>query len=124
MSRLWKMTIAISVVTVAALLMSWWSYLRPQVYKTVTSPDQSWSVTVLRQRSKIPLMEGVDVIVVVTDRNGRTLLKRATDNRDLWEDVDERYPDVICKDDEILLGPDYWDGRQSTYYRIAKRDLQ
>ncbi len=104
---------------------SWWRYLSPRVYKTASSPDGSWSVTVLRQRKYAnPLREGIDVSIVLTDATGKTLLRKTIDTRDLWHDVDVGYRDVICRNDEVLLGPQYWDGTQLTYFKMNKRDFE
>jgi hypothetical protein len=120
-----RASVLVIVLAVGATAPSWWRYASPRVYKTASSPDGSWSVTVFRQREHaFPLKEGVEVTVVVTDSSGRILLRKVIDSRDVWEDVDLRYRDVICKNDEILVGPDWWDGKQSTYYRITKRDTQ
>jgi hypothetical protein len=97
-------------------------YTRPHVYRHVTSPDGSWSATVLRQRVS-PYLEGVDVIVRIEDQDGQTLHEARIDNRDLWEDVDERYPEVLIDNDRLRLGPKYWDGQREGYYELRRRDL-
>lgn len=117
------------IIGVAAVLLlttvSWaWWQMRPHVYRKAISPDGSWSVTVLRKRSAPPPMEGVDVIVRVHDAKGRILLNRVIDNRDLWSDVDDRYPNVACGNDEIKIGPEWWNGKETTYWCLKKTDLE
>ena len=76
-----------------------------QLYRQATSPDGTWSVQVHR-RYTFPLFT-VDVIVTAKRQDGTVLFHHKIDNRDLWQDVDQRYPDVICTNDEIRIGPRY-----------------
>ena len=102
----------------------WWRTTQTHVYKSAISPDGSWSVTVLRKHTAPPPMEGVNVIVRVKDSDGKTIFEEVIDNRDLWADVDGRYPDVICENNEIKIGPKWWDGDKFTYYTINKKDFE
>jgi hypothetical protein len=101
----------------------WWNFTRPHLYKQATSPDGSWSVQVHR-RHTFPYLEGVDVIVTATRQDGTVLFHDVIDNRDIWQDVDEQYRDVICENDEIRLGPEYWDGTNHTYFVIKKGSFE
>jgi hypothetical protein len=118
-----KILVIAAALLLTAVSWGWWQ-MRPHVYRTATSPDSSWSVTVLRKRSAPPPMEGVDVIVRVRDAKGNILLDRVIDIRDLWTDVDDRYPDVTCGNDEIMIGPEWWTGKEMAYWRLKKTDLE
>jgi len=98
--------------------------LRPRkVYKSARSPDGSWQVTVFRQATNFyPITDGVYVIVKVEDTNGKLLYEQIIDNRDRWYDVEHRYPEVICDDDQIRIGPKYWNGEKFTYF-VLRRDM-
>jgi hypothetical protein len=119
-----KKILLIAVVLVVAIISWGWWQMRPHVYRTATSPDGSWSVTVLRKRSAPPPLEGVDVIVRVPDPKENILVDRVIDNRDIWSDVDDRYPDVSCSNDEIGIGPGWWNGKEMAYWRLTKTDLE
>jgi hypothetical protein len=116
------------IITLVAVLLitavSWWWQMRPHVYRAATSPDGSWSVTVLRKRSAPPPMEGIDVIVRVKNAKGIVLLDQVIDNRDIWTDVDDRYPDISCMNDEIRIGPKWWNGKEMAYWSLKKKDLE
>jgi hypothetical protein len=96
-------------------------FFRPSVYRHVTSPKGTWSVTVLRKRVS-PFIEGVDVIVRVEDKDGRILFQETIDRRDLWSDVEMRYPTVLIDEQRILIGPHYWDANQ--FFTLDKSDLE
>ena len=106
------------IASVSAVLAMAVANFSPQLYKQATSPDGSWSVQVHRCQT-FPMFN-VDVIVTELLEDGTVLFNDRIDRRDLWEDVDERYPDVICENDEIRLGPSYWDGTKLTYFTIKK----
>ena len=93
------------IASVAAVLAMAVANFSSQLYKQATSPDGSWSVQVHRCQT-FPMFN-VDVIVTALLESGTVLFNDRIDRRDLWEDVDERYPDVICENDEIRLGPGY-----------------
>jgi hypothetical protein len=102
------------------------SFLFPRtvVYRYAVSPEGTWSVTVFKERVSLfrePLGEGVNVIVRVQDREGRILFHERIDQRDLWLDVDQRYPEVIIDEEKILIGPDYWGPNQ--FFALEKKDL-
>jgi hypothetical protein len=113
----------ILVLLLGFILGSFWTYTRPQIYKQARSPDRSWTVQVFRKHTP-PYLEGVAVIVRVIDSKGDTVLNKVIDHRDLWMDVDERYPEVICENDEIRVGPKWWNGTEFDYYRIRKTDFE
>ena len=101
-----------------------WNHYTPHVYKVATSPDHSWSVKVIRQRHLgIPVYSPVDVTAVVADSAGKELLRTTFDTVDLWQDVPTHYSDVICQNDKILIGPEYWDGTRFGHLEIMKADL-
>jgi hypothetical protein len=102
----------------------WWRATQAHVYKSSISPDGSWSVTVLRKHTAPPPFEGVDVIVRVNDSDGTIILEETIDNRDLWNDVESRYPDVICENNQIRIGPKWWNGIEFDYYRLNKKDFE
>ena len=106
------------IASVAAVLAMAVANFSPQLYKQATSPDGSWSVQVHRCQT-FPMFN-VDVIVTELLEDGTVLFNDRIDRRDLWEDVDGRYPDVICENDEIRLGPGYWDVTKLTYFTIKK----
>jgi hypothetical protein len=85
------------------------------------SPDGGWRVNVMRTRNPLyPLVDGVEVTVEVRSASGKVMLRDAIDSRDRWEDVEARYPEVVCRDDSILVGPGWFDGQQSGYYSVAR----
>lgn len=79
----------------------------------------------MRQRHLgIPAFSPVDVTAVVTNSAGKELLKTTFDTVDLWRDVPTHYSEVICKDDKILIGPEYWNGTSFGHFEISKAGLQ
>lgn len=103
---------------------AWYGWTAPKLYRSAQSPDRGWKVTVTRARNPLyPLVDGVDVIVEVQDASGNRLLKDTIDSRDRWGEVEERYPEVVCRDDSILVGPGWFDGQRSGYYSIARVGL-
>jgi hypothetical protein len=100
----------------------WWDFSRPHVYRHAVSPEGTWSVTVLRQRVP-PYVEGVDVIVRAQDLRGRVLYHEKIDNRDLWPDVDDRYPEVSIDERTARIGPGYPDGEAEGYFVLRKAEL-
>lgn len=122
-TKIRTISVLIVLIMVSCLAWAWW-VMRPRVYRKATSPDATWSVTVVRKRTALPPIEGVDVIVQVEDARGQIVFEQTIDNRDLWSDVDDRYPEVVCQNDEIRIGPRWWDGKQSTYFRLRKKDLE
>jgi hypothetical protein len=116
--------LAILAVMVAVAGAIWVRWTSPKLYKTAVSPDSTWSDRVLRQRNWFyPAIDGVLVTVEARDSKSRVLSHLIIDNRDRWEEVEERYPEVICRNDVILVGPRWFDGDSARYFRINKRDL-
>lgn len=107
--------ISLGVLVLAACL----PLMRPQVYRTCTTPEDGLVLTVTRQRS----LGGVDVIVTVQAPDGRQLYRSTIDTRDMWRDVDEMYPNVRCEPDRFVIGPDWWDGKQHTDFVLLKNNL-
>ncbi len=98
----------------------------PQRYLVGRSPDGTWAVEVWRvANDAYPLQDGVDVIVVIKDAQGNEVQRKRIDSRDRWEDVEERYPEVIITNTEIKVGPHYWryGSTNPTYYTIKKTDI-
>jgi hypothetical protein len=101
-------------------------YKSPQLYRRATSPDKSWTVEVWRDANDAyPLRDGVAVIVVIKGADNIELKREVIDSRDRWEDIEDRYADVIITNKEIKVGYTWWDGKQhgEDYYRVSKRDL-
>jgi hypothetical protein len=102
-----------------------WHYYTPQVYRTATSPDHSWTVKITRQRQLgIPAFSPVDVTAIVANSAGKELLRTTFDTVDLWSDVPTHYSEVICRNDRILIGPEYWDGKGFGHFEITKADFK
>jgi hypothetical protein len=45
----------------------------------------------------------------IQDQAGRVLWQERIDERDMWEDVEERFPELVIDDRRVRVGPDYWD---------------
>jgi len=79
-------------------------------------------VTVLKKKNLCyPVLEGVAVIVRIKNSKGEVLFDRVIDSCDLWRDVETRYFDVVCENDEIRIGPKYWNDGKTVYLRINKK---
>src|SRR4029078_13185531 len=108
-------------VAVAAMA-HWWT--APQLYRAQSSADGGWSVRVLRSRNVLyTIVDGVKVGVEGRGRWDELLLRDLIDSRDRWDEVEERYPVVICRNDSILVGPHWSDGTRSRYYWVARDGL-
>jgi hypothetical protein len=84
------------------LAFAWWNMFRPQIYLHATSPDGTWSATVIRQRTSFVGL--TDVTLLVHDETGRIRWQQRIDERDIWEDVDERYPNIWIDNDRVRVG--------------------
>jgi hypothetical protein len=108
-------------VPLAVIGVVWYGWASPKLYRSTQSPDGGWRVNVMRRRNPLyPLVDGVEVTVEVRSGSGKLMLRDAIDSRDRWEDVEARYPEVVCRDDSILVGPGWFDGHQSRYYSVAR----
>jgi hypothetical protein len=101
------------------LLGTYWQWSRPQLYKQCTNATGAWSVSVYRSRGL-----SVPVKVVVTARGGQIFFSDTIDARDLWRDVEERYPELICEADSARLGPKYWNGQEFGWFHVPVPDPQ
>jgi len=117
----WDIFIVIIIIALAVGA-SWYAETRPQIYKSAVSPDGVWSVNVYRQRT-FPWFEGVAVIVEIKDNKNRVIYKETIDNRDVWQDVEERYPELVCTNEEVKIGPGFWDGQKRTYFVLKRKEL-
>ena len=113
----------IAILIIALAVSGFWYFTtQPQIYKSAVSPDGVWSVNVYRQRT-FPWFEGVAVIVEIKDNKNRVIYKETIDNRDTWQEVKERYPELICTNEEIKIGPGFWDGQKNTYFVLKRKEL-
>ena len=101
---------------------AWWAFTAQYVYRHVAAPDGSWQVTVLRQRVP-PYIGAVSVIVRAIDASGELLHEQRIDNRDLWLEVEERYPVVEMDNAHFRAGPRWWNGQESTFFILNKSEL-
>ena len=60
----------------------------------------------------------VPVTVRVVVRNGEVLFDRVIDARDLWSEVEDDYPELICERGAARLGPKYWNGSSFGWFEI------
>jgi hypothetical protein len=69
-------------------------------------------VSVYRQRAlAFPSPEGFDIIAKVHNPNGDMVHEARVYQLDLWKDMDDgHYAEVICTDEEILIGPGHYGG--------------
>jgi hypothetical protein len=120
MHRLKFIVMATGLAMFAACALAWWDLDRPHVYRHETSPDGSWSVTVLRQRQP-PYVESVDITARIQDNMGRVLFDEKIDNRDCWSDVDADYAVVMIDDERVRLGPLDWQ-KAGVHFELLKSD--
>ena len=81
----WILVAIIPCLIIAFVAALWWNDVRVHVYRRQVSPDGTWSVAVVRQKSSvIPFMEGINVTVQVDDAAGNVLTRRVIDNVDIW----------------------------------------
>jgi len=77
---------------------------RPELFKSCTSPDGTWSVEIYRA-SQGPLFSTSDLFARVALRDGSASYERSLYNLDMWEDAERKFHDLVCGDLEARLGP-------------------
>lgn len=106
-------------------ILIWCRYTSLHVFKLAINPKDNLIVSVLRQRNwAYPVKDGVDVWVMVSDKDRNRLLRRKIDTCDRWQDVEVQYHDVLFNDGQILIGPEYWDGEKLSYYKFINPTIK
>jgi hypothetical protein len=100
----------------------------PRMYTASESPDGTLSVELYRKKATwLCPSDCVDVLVRVRDNQRKVLYEDRIYQVDMWDDVnDGRYSEVLFHDDEILVGPNYYGGKQfgdGSYYVVRRANL-
>lgn len=94
-------------------------------YKKTLCKDNAWEIILYRKKTFFGL-GGVEVRLMVFDEKENILFNKVIDNRDVWEDVEIRYNDLVCNKYEIKVGPMYWDKNKEkfSYLLLNKSELE
>jgi len=84
----------------------------PQLYKSCESPDGSWTVEIYRVwRGGV-----VQFWAEAALRDGSASSETIFETLDMWEDAEDRYPELICDDAEARL--ERADSSDAEQYRL------
>jgi len=89
-------------------------------YKSATSPDHGWSVTIYRRRTSILPFAPVDVFATVEMTDNHVSHRMYLYQLDMWHDIDDYYSDISCSNDRISIGPN--DPLSGGYFILLRAD--
>ena len=117
--RAWLLVVFIIITgIIISAMLSLWKISSPQLFRTATSPDGSWTVEIWRQAVfGYPYNQEVNVFMVVKNADGQVVKRENIEIVDLWEDVETRISECQITNTEIRIRYTYGD------YIVTKADL-
>jgi hypothetical protein len=98
----------------------------PRMYKSAESPDGSLKVELYRKKSGwLCLTQCIDVLAQVHDNRQNLLFEDRIAHIYMWDEADNgSYSEVLFRDDEILVGPNYHGGKYygNGFYYVIRKD--
>lgn len=117
--------LGIAVLVISALVIIKIGNTRSEIVNTSISSDGKIVVSVMGVPNRLyPLVDGVDVVVIAATHAGETTIKKTIDTCDRWGDLKTQYRDIFFKDDNVFIGPEYWNGKKFTYFVISTSKLR
>ncbi len=116
---------AVLLLVVLAGIGAWGWANRPKVYRTLKSPDEKWSVSLIRKASWFyPVVMDVQVWAEIRDRSGKLLTRRSLQGVDMWGDVEREHYVATCTNEAVVLGPVGWTVDKPVYARVERSQFE